>query len=96
MLGETLRIIRVFHDKKLIELSKEIGISPGYLSEIERGKKKPNLELLEKYAKVFKTKPSVILFFSEDLDKEKKRGSLKIKIRNRLVKFLNFIEEKTD
>lgn len=96
MLGETLRIIRVFHDKKLIELSKEIGISPGYLSEIERGKKKPNLELIEKYAKVFKTKPSVILFFSEDLDKEKKRGSLKIKIRNRLVKFLNFIEEKTD
>ncbi len=96
MLGETLRIIRVFHDKKLIELSKEIGISPGYLSEIERGKKKPNLELLEKYAKVFKTKPSVILFFSEDLDKEKKRGSLKIKIRNRLMKFLKFIEEKTD
>ena len=66
MLGEALRLIRVFHDKKLVDLAKELDISPGYLSEIERGKsnKKPSLELINRYAQVFNTKPSVILFFS--------------------------------
>lgn len=96
MLGEALRLIRVFHDKKLYELSKEIGVSPGYLSEVERGIKKPTLDLLGKYAKAFNTKPSVILFFAEDLDKEKKRGSTKVKLRNKLLKFLKFMDEKVD
>ena len=92
MLSECLRLFRVFHDKKLIELAKELDISPGYLSEIESGKKPPSMELIKKYAKVFKTTPSAILFFSEELDKDKKRSKLKISIRNKLIKFMRVIE----
>ena len=92
MLSECLRLFRVFHDKKLVELAKELGISPGYLSEIESGKKPPSMELIKKYAKIFKTTPSAILFFSEELDKDKKRSKLKISIRNKLVKFMRVIE----
>lgn len=97
MLGEALRLIRVFHDRKLVDLAKELDISPGYLSEIERGKsnKKPSLELINRYAEVFNTKPSVILFFSEEIDKEKNRGPLKIKIRNQLLKFMKIFEYAT-
>lgn len=92
MLNECLRLFRVFHDKKLVELAKELKISPSYLSEIETGKKQPPIELINKYAKVFKTTPSAILFFSEELDKEKKRGRLKVSIRNKMIKFMQAIE----
>ena len=50
------------------------------------------MEIINKYAKVFKTTPSAILFFSEELDKEKKRGKLKISIRNKMIKFMQVIE----
>lgn len=92
MLNECLRLFRVFHDKKIVELAKELKISPSYLSEIETGKKQPPIELINKYAQVFKTTPSAILFFSEELDKEKKRGKLKISIRNKMIKFMQVIE----
>ena len=92
MLNECLRLFRIFHDKKSIDLSRELKISPSYLSEIESGKKQPSMEIIKKYAEIFKTTPSVILFFSEELDKEKKRGKLKISIRSKLIKFMQVIE----
>ena len=95
MLNECLRLFRVFHDRKLVELAKDLEISPGYLSEIESGKKPPSMELIKKYAKIFKTTPSAILFFSEELDKDKKRSRLKVSIRNKLIKFLQVIENET-
>ena len=51
MLGEALRLIRVFHDVKLNELAEQLGVSKGYISEIESQKKKPSLDLIEKYSK---------------------------------------------
>ena len=92
MLNECLRLFRIFHDKKLVDLAKELKISPSYLSEIESGKKHPSMEIIKKYAKAFKTTPSAILFFSEELDKEKNRGKLKMSIRNKMVKFMQVIE----
>ena len=92
MLNECLRLFRVFHDKKLIELAEELEISPSYLSEIESGKKQPPIELINKYAKIFKTTPSAILFFAEKLDKNKKRGGLKTSIRDKMVKFMQAVE----
>lgn len=92
MLNECLRLFRIFHDKKMVNLAKELEISPSYLSEIESGKKQPSIEIIEKYAKIFKTTPSAILFFSEELDKEKKRGKLKISIRSKIIKFMQAVE----
>lgn len=93
MLNESLRLFRIFHDKKLIELAKELKISPSYLSEIESGKKQPSMEIIVKYSKIFKTTPSSILFFSEELDKNKKRGRLKTSTRNKMIKFMKVIEK---
>jgi len=90
MIGEALRLIRVFHDKKLVELARELDISTSYLSEIENDKKRPNLALIEKYAEVFNTKPSSILFFSEEMDK-KKDGTKKF-VRENMIKFLQTVE----
>ena len=50
MIGEALRLIRVFHDVKLNELAEQLDVSKGYISEIESQKKKPSLDLIEKYS----------------------------------------------
>ena len=93
MLGEALRLIRVFHDIKLNELAEQIKVSKGYLSEVETQKKKPSLELIEKYSERFKISVSAIMLFSEELDKD--RSSLKIGIRNKIIKFLQIVENIT-
>lgn len=90
MLGEALRLIRVFHDVKLNELAKQLEVSKGYISEIESQKKKPSLDIIEKYSKRFDISVSAIMLFSEELDKD--RSNLKIGIRNKILKFLQIVE----
>lgn len=92
MLGEALRLIRVFHDKKSTELAKELGISTAYLSKIENGKTEPSVELIKKYADIFQTTTSSLLFFSEKLDDKFKRSPFKIVVRNKMLYLLEAIE----
>ncbi len=94
-LSEALRLIRVFHDKKIKELADEMEVSSGYISDIENNKKKPSMDIIQKYANYFNTTPSALLFFAEELDEEKCRGPFKLSIRNKMLKFLQAIEEKT-
>lgn len=94
MLGEALRLIRVFHDCKTRELAQALDISASYISEIESGKKTPSMDTLNKYADHFDTTVSAIMFFSEDLDKDKE-DSLKSTARAKLIKFLKVIENVT-
>lgn len=94
MIGEALRLMRIFHDLKVVELAEKLGASASHISEIENGKKKPSLEMIEKYAKAFETSPSMIMFFAEEL---KENGSLKDRakssLRSGLVKFLQVVEK---
>lgn len=94
MIGEALRLIRVFHDCKTRELAKELGISASYISEIESGKKKPSLETLNKYANYFETNLSAIMFFAEDINQGIDTSS-KASIRKKFIKFLQVIENAT-
>ena len=48
MLGEFLRIARIANDKKIIDVAEETGISKSYLTEIEKGIKKPSDDILQK------------------------------------------------
>lgn len=92
-LNEALRLIRVLHGTKVKELSESIKISAGYISDIENGKKKPSMDLIEKYANFFWTTPSALLFFSEELDS--KRGPFKNTVRNHMLLLLRALEDKT-
>lgn len=67
MIGEALRLIRVFHDQKQVELAKKLNISQSHLSDIERGEKTPSQELIGKYAELFDLPVSSIWFFNEKL-----------------------------
>lgn len=92
MLHEALRLIRVFHDMKSSELAKELNISPSYLSEIEKGKKQPSVELIRKYSNIFHIKPSAILFFSEEIEADSLKNKVKKTVRSKMLSFLQAIE----
>lgn len=100
MLSEALRLIRVFHDLKQADLADLLGISKSYLSEIEGGKKQPRIELIERYASVFKIPSSSILFFAEGLEnpRESTAGSERARnaISRKVIYFLKLIEERTE
>ena len=65
MLGSSLRLIRKLYGETAKELANQLGISATYLSEIENGKKKVSLDLIQKYAIHYNIKCSTILFFDE-------------------------------
>lgn len=97
MLSEALRLIRVFHDLKQIELAEKLDLSRSYLSELEKGKKKPTMEVVEKYAEYFNIPASSILFFSEKLsDKPTSADKAKIAVASKVLDFLKLVERKTE
>ncbi|NRX73842.1 hypothetical protein DE153_000623 [Clostridium beijerinckii] len=55
---------------------------------MKTGKKKPSLELIEKYSEVFRIKPSTILFFSEEIDQNSLKGNMK----ELMIRFMKIIE----
>ena len=67
MLNRALKLLRTYHQLKQIDLAKRLEISNSYLSEIESGEKTPGIDLLEKYAVIFKMPASSILLFSASL-----------------------------
>ena len=50
MYHRALRLIRVFHDMNQADVADKLGLSKSYISELEQGRKKPSIEVLERYA----------------------------------------------
>ena len=46
VLGRRLRAVREDHGDRLVDVAERAGISPQYLSEIERGRKEPSSEMI--------------------------------------------------
>lgn len=96
MINEALRLIRVFHDLKQVELSEKLGISKSHLSEIEKGVKTPSLDLIERYATTFNIPASSIMFFAEALPQAKAGDRVRSKIAGKVLDILRFVERKAD
>ncbi|MGO8792613.1 MAG: helix-turn-helix transcriptional regulator [Terriglobia bacterium] len=86
-MNDVLRLLRIYHDLKGYELAEQLGVSRSYLSEIEKGKKEPSLDLIRQYAKVFNTTPSAILFLSESFEKRGKKSIAEM-LNSKMVGFL--------
>ena len=91
MINEALRLIRVFHDMSQKELANRLEISAPYLSEIEKGRKQPTLDLVNRYAAEFKMPASSILFFSEHVNDGGRTGVLKSAVCEKALTLLSFI-----
>lgn len=64
-IGYVLKLLRIAREMTSRELSKEMGVSQSYISEIESNKKKPSMEMLSKYSDALDVKMSTILYFKE-------------------------------
>lgn len=65
MLGEFLRIARIANDKKIIDVAEETGISKSYLTEIEKGIKKPSDDILQKICINYNIESHLLLTFAK-------------------------------
>ncbi len=69
--GETIRDLRVAQDLGLRETAIKVGISPAYLSRIERGKERPpRPEVIKALAKILAADPDVLFRLSSSTDPE--------------------------
>jgi HTH-type transcriptional regulator, competence development regulator len=69
--GDTIRELRVAQDLGLRETAAKVGISPAYLSRIERGKERPpRPEIIKELAKVLAADPDVLFRLSSSTDPE--------------------------
>ena len=69
--GETIRDLRVAQDLGLRETATKVGVSPAYLSRIERGKERPpRPEVVKELAKVLAADPDVLFRLSSSTDPE--------------------------
>lgn len=67
--GETLRDLRVAQDLGLRETATKVGISPAYLSRIERNKERPpRPEVIKELARVLAADPDVLFRLSSSTD----------------------------
>lgn len=95
MLNRALKLLRTYHQLKQIELAKRLGVSNSYLSEIETGVKMPGVDLLEKYAEIFKMPVSSIMLFSEKMNDEKKTSEkLRVAAADKILRLLEWIDER--
>jgi transcriptional regulator with XRE-family HTH domain len=95
MLGEALRLIRVYHDLKQKQVAERLEVSTSYLSEIERGLKTPTLDVIERYAKTFDMPMSSIMFFSESLDGKGTLDQARGFVAGKVLSLLQFLEARS-
>ena len=93
MVGEALRLLRIFNGYKSAELAKKLELSQSYVSELENGKKQPTMEVLDKYAKVFEMKKSTLMLFAESLEGEEIKNDKKQRIARAGMKLLKILEK---
>lgn len=98
MLNKALRHLRRYHRIKQQDLAQQLGISASYLSEIESGAKAHaiTVDLLSRYAEVFKVPISSLMLFSEELESGKRSEKIRVAMAAKLLKVLDWIDQHAD
>ncbi|MDR0924929.1 MAG: helix-turn-helix domain-containing protein, partial [Hungatella sp.] len=89
--GDTVRELRRAQELGLRETAAKIGISPAYLSRIERGKEHPpKAETIKALAKVLAADPDVLFRLSSSTDPELTDF---LRVQPRVMQLLRYINE---
>lgn len=73
-IGNAIKELRLKQCLNQMDFASKTGITQGYLSQIERGHKKPSMELLEQIAEDLNTPLPIMFWFAveeSDIDKTK-------------------------
>ena len=96
MLGEALRLIRVYHDLKQKQVAGRLEISTSYLSEIEKGHKVPTLDLIQRYSSAFGVPVSSILFFAEQVESGGSYDRARSFVAGKMIGLMQFLEARAN
>jgi transcriptional regulator with XRE-family HTH domain len=98
MIGEAIKIIRIFNRLTQQELAKSLDISDSYLSQIESGKRTPTLDTIKAVSSMFGIPVSSLMFFSEQLDdgSDVEGNRSRVAFGRRLLDALTRIEKAAD
>jgi transcriptional regulator with XRE-family HTH domain len=98
--GDTIRELRQAQELGLRETATKVGISPAYLSRIERGKEHPpRPELIKSLAKILAADPDVLFRLSSSTDPELTtylHNKPKVMVLLRYISDSDFTEEEVD
>ena len=64
-INKILKMLRIAESMSARDLAGLIELSPSYISDIETGRKKPTLGVLEKYGQYFGISPANLLYLQE-------------------------------
>ncbi|HOX41186.1 MAG TPA: helix-turn-helix transcriptional regulator [bacterium] len=91
--GETIRELRTAQDLGLRETATKVGISPAYLSRIERGKETPpRPEIIQSLAKILAADPDVLFRLSSSTNPDLIEY---INLNPELLKLFRYFKEKS-
>jgi len=95
MLNRALKLLRTYHQLSQTELATKLEVSNSYLCEIEKGVKSPSIDLLTKYAEIFKMPVSNILLFSEEIEAPFSSSErLRVAAASKVLRLLEWIDER--
>ena len=91
MMERALRLVRVYHDLNLSEASERVGLSKSYVSEMERGRKKVTLEVLQKYSSAFDLPVSSLMLFAEQAENDTFAEKTRVYAAGKALQMLDWI-----
>jgi transcriptional regulator with XRE-family HTH domain len=95
MYDRALKTIRQYHRLSQAELADQLGISRSYVNEIEKNKKEPSLEVLNKYAHRFEVPLSSLMLFAERAHNTT-YDKARVFVADKVLKMLEWIAEDDD
>ena len=98
MLGEAIRIARVFQGMSQQNLATTMDVSNGYLSQIESGTREPSQETLRAAANALGVPVSSLIFFSEQMQAPEGVSDTEARLRfgRRLLGLMSRIERSAE
>ena len=91
MVNRALRLIRAYHNMNLSVAAERVGLSKSYISEMERGRKKVSLDVLEKYSVAFDLPISSLMLFAERVEDGGFSEESRIYVANKALKMLEWV-----
>ena len=95
MYHRALKLIRQYHRMSQVELAEKIDLSKSFISELESGSKKASIDVLERYAELFRIPVSSLLLFAEKTDQSDFAEHSRVFAANKVLKMLEWLETTT-
>ena len=64
-LGNVLKALRIAQNQSVKALAERLEVSSAYICDMEANRKKPSLDMLERYSKALGVSRSALLYFDE-------------------------------